>query len=921
MSALLAALVAGCADTETPEAQLSSAKQSLAKNDKNTAVIQLKNALQENPDLAEARFLLGKTLLDTGDVESAEKELRKALELQYPAEQVVPLLARSLILLGRYKDVTSDLAKVQIPDPQGQAELLTAVGQAYLALGNGAEARNAFGAALGAQSNYIPAHVGLARLAALDGKLADASKTIDAALAISPTDGEALQFKGDLLRQQKLTDRAIAAYRSAVDAKPDLLAAHSALVTLFMQQNKLDDATKQLDAMRQVAPNHPQTLYLQALLAYARRDLAAAQQAIQQHLRVAPENIRGLLLAGAIEGDMKSYGQAEAHLSKVLEKAPGAQLARRTLISMYLRSGQPGKALDTLKPVLDSIADDSTMLGLAGEVFMANGETNEASKYFTRAASRDPGDARKRTYLAVSHLVTGENSRGMGELEQAMTIDSSDRAALVLIAAHFQRRQYDKALAVIAMLEKKEPGTALPHNLRGLALLGKRDIPGARKSFERALEIDPTYVSAAANLARLDLADDKPAAARQRFESLLTKDPKNVRALLGLAALSAQAGNATTSDAKREQVEEIVALINKAILAEPRDPTPRLALIRYYETIRDPAKAAEAATEAVTALPNTPEILDAAASAYRSAGESLRALSTYRKLASLQITSPLPYLRMAEIQFASKDTDEAMDSLRKALEIKPDLLDAQRALITLHLDAGRIKEALNVAREVEKQRPRQSAGYIFEGDVYAASRKWQEAANAYRTGLKQDGSTDVATRLYSALAATNGVDATNFAATWMKAHPKDGAFLLNVAEAARARKDYALATQYYRKVLDIQPNQPAVLNNLAWTEGQLKDPRAIDHAQKANALAPNQPAIMDTLGVLLMDNGDAAHAVEMLQKASALAPQAPGIRLNLARALIRTGHKSEAKNQLEELAKLGEKFPAQGEVAQLKQGL
>ena len=80
-STLLVALLLGC--SEKPEAMLSSAKDYLAKNDSKAAVIQIKNALQSNPNLPEARYMLGTALLNSGDPVGAETELRKALELNY----------------------------------------------------------------------------------------------------------------------------------------------------------------------------------------------------------------------------------------------------------------------------------------------------------------------------------------------------------------------------------------------------------------------------------------------------------------------------------------------------------------------------------------------------------------------------------------------------------------------------------------------------------------------------------------------------------------------------------------------------------------------------------------------------------------------------------------------------------------------
>ena len=101
-TALLSALVAGCGG-DSPDKLIASSKEFLAKNDSKAAVIQLKNALQQNPNLGEARFLLGKALLESGDMAGAEVELRKALELKFAAEQTTPLLARALLSTGQAK--------------------------------------------------------------------------------------------------------------------------------------------------------------------------------------------------------------------------------------------------------------------------------------------------------------------------------------------------------------------------------------------------------------------------------------------------------------------------------------------------------------------------------------------------------------------------------------------------------------------------------------------------------------------------------------------------------------------------------------------------------------------------------------------------------------------------------------------------
>ena len=105
MALLVCAGLVGCSK-ESPDALIASAKSYLDKGDPKSAVIQLKNALQANPESGEARFLLGKAFLQADDPVSAAVELGKASRLKYPDDAVVPLRARALLQQAEAKKIT-----------------------------------------------------------------------------------------------------------------------------------------------------------------------------------------------------------------------------------------------------------------------------------------------------------------------------------------------------------------------------------------------------------------------------------------------------------------------------------------------------------------------------------------------------------------------------------------------------------------------------------------------------------------------------------------------------------------------------------------------------------------------------------------------------------------------------------------------
>ena len=913
-SVLLVLLLCACGAGEKPEAMLASAKDYLAKNDFKAAIIQAKNVLQKDGNSAEGRYLLGVAMLRDGNPAGAEAELRKALSFDHPRELVALPLAQALLAQRQYKKLTDEYSDTELGSAADQAALKTVLATAYGAQGKPDLSRDALKAALVADPQNPAALLVQAREKATARDFDGALAIVESILARLPANYEAWKLKGDVIRYGKgQMDEALAAYRKAVEVKPDFAAGRAEVVKILMGQSKLDDAAGQLELMKKADPNSYQTKYLETLLAYQKKDPKRARELSQELVKLAPNNPLALQLAGAIELQADSLVQAEAYLGKTLQLAPQATLARRLLVTTYLRSNQGDKALAALQPLMKNESPDAATNALAGQVYLQSGDVKKAQQFLAEASRQDPKNTKTRTSLALTHLADGRDETGFTELQEIASAESGVTADLALISAHLRRREFDKALKAIDALEKKQADKPLPFGLRGRVLLAKNDLAGARKNFERALELDATHIPSAAALAALDLAEKKPDDARKRFESVLAKDPRNGKAMLALAELRARSGGAK---------EEVAELIRKAVNANPADMTARLLLVEYLLRNNDPKQALSAAQSAVAAIPENPELLDALGRSQQASGDLNQALVSYNKVVAMQPRSPLPLMRLANAHMAGKDRDAAAAALRKVLVIKPDFLDAQRGLMALALEGGRLAEALTLAGSVQKQRPKEVIGFLLEGDAQASQQKWDPAVEAYRRGLKQIASPELAAKLHLALGKLDKTaERDKFAATWLKDNPKDPGFRLYLADAALTAEDYAGAEKWYQNVIQVQPSNAVAFNNLAWVTGKLNKDGAVAYAEKAIALVPNQPAYADTLAMLLSEKNNYAQALEWENKALALQPENAVFRLNLAKIHIKGGKKDLARKELDVLAKLGDKFRGQTEVASLLKSL
>jgi Flp pilus assembly protein TadD len=131
--------------------------------------------------------------------------------------------------------------------------------------------------------------------------------------------------------------------------------------------------------------------------------------------------------------------------------------------------------------------------------------------------------------------------------------------------------------------------------------------------------------------------------------------------------------------------------------------------------------------------------------------------------------------------------------------------------------------------------------------------------------------------------------------------PRDPIPLLQLALLfdTNGRPDEARKT--YQEVLNMQPDNPVALNNVAYAkadEGVDLD-NALTLAEKARSKKPDDPDVLDTVGLIFLKKNSTDEGLRLLKELVARVPNNPTYHLHFALALYQKGNKPEAKKELQ----------------------
>lgn len=899
-SLLLASSLLGAATTEQ---YIQEAEAYLKKGEARAAVIQLKNALQENPTSIEARLMLGRIYLQAGDGASAEKEFERAKRLNAAKSYWELPLARAYLLQGKYQEILDGIQEQPDASPEDRAAVWLLRGDAYHGLRQHAQARDAYTTARQLDPDSQRAMLGLIMTDIAENRRDEALGNLDTLVASHPDNIAARVMRGEIRQLTGHPELARADFDQVLAEQPDNFRARLGRAQLSLGGNDFAGAKADVAQLESQVPGHPQVLHLGGAIALLERDLDKSERLLQQALNASPDNLQSLTLLGAVSFYKGNLEAARGHLTQALRIQPALLPAIKLLASVQHKMKQSEAVVKLLEPALKLYPNDAQLMAMLGTAYMQVRRFEEGSALMSRAIEIKPDLAAYRTQLALGLMAQGKSGEAIAQLEDTIEMEQGFvEADILLVLSHLHKKDYDKALEASRALEQRSPDNPVGYNLSGLAHQLSGNAKKAEQLFRKALEIDPNFITAEANLARLAVHKGDLALARLHYQNALKKSPNHATMLMGLADIARRAGD----------LDEMHRLLEQAHNGEPKTARPGLISAQAYLTEKQPLKALRLTSQLAASFPDDPAVQVVHGKTQLAAGDPINAVNTFRQLVERTRNAETLQL-LGNAQQAAGQLDEARQSYRQVLREKPGHIPVLIGLYSLELGDAKPQSALPHARALQQVRPDHPLGYEFEGTVHAVQGRRAEAIALYEKAYGLQPSDRLAIPLAQQYVKTGEAErGLALLREWADKQPDNLKTRLSLGGLLLEQGQVDEAMRSYEQVLQADGENLVALNNLAWIYSTRGDKRAIDLGKRAYDLAATRPEIVDTYGWILVQSGELQKGSEILKQAAELSPGHQEIVYHLGYSLHKQGNRSEAEAALKRAIAIDE----QSELAQ-----
>ncbi len=866
-------------------------------NDVLAAVIELRNAIKYDSQNLSAYILLADTYLKINEPMAAESILQDALKHGASWQLVALNLSQAYLDQAKYQTLLDSISTANLPFEIKQ-KVKVMRSKAFLSLKKYAEAESVLREVLPRSLDEVSAQLQMARLYLTQSNIARAKQWLDKVNAKNTDEPQLWLLKGEVARRTYNINQATEFYSRALELDPLQLESLHARASIWLDQSQLDKALLDIKAVRQHYPDDLRGLVLEATWAAKSNNKTTLDRALTDanavidkynHLKLQDEPYY-LVLVATIRYMRGEFTSAEGLLKRYLELEPNSLGGLRLMAENSLLMRQPTQALQVATQGLQHYPNNVELIALQAEAHLMLGDFSKAVELFERALALEPNSALQER-RAIANFADGKIDNAIEDL-QAIAAKGGNGAIARLGDVLIRSGRYEQALQLADEQLKLNPTNPVFYHIKGTAYLGMNEPQQANKVFTDALVVSPNYLPALLNLSKLALKNEELEQARGFLEQALKLDRSNRAVMQHLAIIEEKTGN----------IHQAIEWLQK-VVSNGLDIRTGLWLVKLLGQEKRDKEAEELIRRLISKNPENLGLLAVQAQHSLDNANVAKAKLVYDRLAILaKEKQSIPWLiKVAKYFLASDELERAQSVLESARVIDPQNIVVRATLCEFQLYTGEFDAALASAKRIVTEDPQSPVGYQLAGNALVQLGQLEKAIDWYQKGLENTvGNTALAVSLYKIVSQHRDVaSAVAMLEQWVTSSRQNDLRALKVLAAGHTQLGhYEKAISLNLQLEQIVKDDPLVLNNLAVLFSLTNDGRARSYAERAHALAPNSYGVIDTLGWILVNEGELTLGLSMLRNAVAMSGDNAEIRYHYGVALYKSGKKEAAKREL-----------------------
>jgi tetratricopeptide (TPR) repeat protein len=628
------------------------------------------------------------------------------------------------------------------------------------------------------------------------------------------------------------------------------------------------------------------------------------------------------------------YQEAAIQFTNAIKIDAGYADAHYQLAESYLHLQQRDHAYKELTRTVELRPEDYKARMEMTNLLIADRDFKDAQEQMDLLLKKRPDDPG--VHIIASSLLVAQNKipGAIGEVQKAIALSPNQWAPYLSLALlQMKNLEFDAAEASFKKVIELDPKAMQPHLALGEFYQSQKRFGEAEQEFHNSMAIDSTTIGPREALARLYMAEGKKPDAEEVLKQAVHDLPKNPDSYLALSNFYYVTGDLDKSvaeyhallmerpkdmEVKKKYIELLIqakrydearSLDDEILKTNPKDDDALVFRSEMQISGGDVSDALPTLQTVVKNAPNNIQAHYALGVAYQKQGNLERAVGEWRAALNLNPNMLDAQRSIADVAIQQGDMNSLEDASNQMVRLAPGLYEGYALRGLANINSKRYVLAEQDIRQAIALAPENSLGYVQLGNLRFVQKQYPDAIKAYQDALDRNpSSTDSLRGLISIYVAEKQTDkAIAVANAQISKSPNSSKFYRLLGTVLfQIKRDLSGAEAAFEKsvALDKQDYDAWIqLCQVRAAKGEID--QAIATGQQSLKENSNQPNLYILMASLYQSKSDWKKAEDAYQSALALNSQNPVASNGLARVMLQTGENLDVALALAQKAKGG----------------